>query len=80
MDVVFSLLQLAAGHFEIDSLADLGQLLIPEARVPEPLNALEAWLLLQVLKAVDTLAQSPCLAHQVSISVVAHQACLLCSC
>lgn len=65
VDVAFSLIQLATGALQFHSLADLGQLLLPEARTPEPLNVLESWLLLQVLKAVEALPSTPASIQQV---------------
>lgn len=58
-DVVFSLLQLATGRLASRNAADVAQLLSPAGHTPEPLAALHAWLLLQVLRAVGALPPAP---------------------
>ena len=65
IDIAFSLLQLAVGQIRMDTFADLGQLLLPEARVPESLNSLESWLMLQILRAVGALSITPATTQQV---------------
>lgn len=64
-DLAFSLLQLFTGHLPEDSETELQELLSPENHLPQPMNAVFSWLLLQVLKAIGALKSTRAVLTQV---------------